>query len=80
MANFGEIGINSVKIFVKREYNIVDIEEEKKKIEEILIGYIEYKKIKETSFVILQLPEGSYGAIDQRGVLYDLDEIECRFN
>lgn len=80
MRNFGEKEINSVKIFVKREYNIVDTEEEKKKIAEMLIGYIKCKEIKETSFVILRLPEGSYGAIDQYGFLYDLDEIEVRFN
>lgn len=65
----------AVEGFVEEEFKSLSPRDKVKKVGEFLEGFQNTKKINGIFFVILQLPEGTRGAIDSQGKLYDLNEI-----
>lgn len=61
-----------IKCFVEKEFNCLEKDEKEIKSRELLFGYEGYRKIKGEIFVILMLPEGIKGAIDEEGNLFDI--------
>lgn len=66
----------AVEKFVEENFSGLGEKDKITKIGEFLVGYEETKKVKGNLFIVLQLPEGYKGAIDLKGNLYDLNEIQ----